>query len=110
MERYNVVMGKEHSDYIRSFIKNIQGEKRYKHTLGVEKEAYILGKMFLPDKCDKLALAGLLHDITKNMSLEEHLKLCDEYKIKVDKTSIEPKLCIPKQDVNMQEERLELKW
>ena len=79
-------------DNIHSLIKEMQGEKRYKHTLGVEEEAYRLGKIFLPEKCDKLALAGVLHDITKKLSLEDQIKLCDEYGIRVDKENIAPKL------------------
>jgi len=77
---------------IRLVIKEMQGEKRYNHTLGVEEEAFKLGEIFIPDKCDKLALAGVLHDITKKLKTDEQLKLCDEYGIIVDKDNIVPKL------------------
>lgn len=77
---------------IRCFIKEIQGEKRYNHTLGVEQEAYNLGKIFMPEMCERLALAGLLHDITKTLKTEEHLALCEEYGIEIDRENIAPKL------------------
>ncbi len=77
---------------IREAVKNLQGEKRYSHTLGVESEAYELGKIYLPEKCDKLALCGLLHDITKKLKTNEQIALCDEYGIEIDKENIAPKL------------------
>ena len=33
-----------------------------------------------------------MHDITKKLTLEEQIKLCDEYGIKIDKDNIVPKL------------------
>ena len=78
-------------DEIRSHLKELQGEKRYNHTLGVEEEAYKLGQIFIPDECERLALAGVLHDITKKLKTDEQLKLCEEYGIEVDK-NIAPKL------------------
>jgi len=79
-------------EMIRNTIRDMQGEKRYKHTLGVEEEAYELGKIYLPEKCEKLALCGLLHDITKKLKTEEQFTLCDEYDIEIDKENIAPKL------------------
>ena len=70
-------------DEIRSHLKELQGEKRYNHTLGVEEEAYKLGQIFIPDECERLALAGVLHDITKKLKTDEQLKLCEEYGIEV---------------------------
>jgi nicotinate-nucleotide adenylyltransferase len=80
------------TDNIRATIKEMQGEKRFNHTLGVEEEAFELGKIFMPDKCEKLALCGLLHDITKKLKTDEQLALCDEYGIEVDRSNIAPKL------------------
>lgn len=83
----------EHYDIsaIRDVVKGFTTEKRFSHILGVEKEAYELGKIFLPEKCEKLQVAGLLHDITKNLSYEKQLELCKEYGIELDKY-IAPKL------------------
>ena len=79
-------------DEIRSHLKELQGEERYIHTLGVEEEAYRLGQIFIPEECERLALAGVLHDITKKLKTDEQLKLCEEYGIEIDRESIAPKL------------------
>ena len=56
-------------------------EKRYAHTLAVEKEAARLGEIYLPDRVDALRASALLHDITKKESLEKQLQLCREFGI-----------------------------
>jgi nicotinate-nucleotide adenylyltransferase len=78
-------------EYFKSSIMTFQKEKRYKHTIGVANEALNLGRIFLPQKAEKLYLAGLLHDITKELSKEEHLSLCEKYGIIID-SNIAPKL------------------
>ena len=78
-------------EYFKSSIMAFQKEKRYKHTIGVANEALNLGRIFLPQKAEKLYLAGLLHDITKELSKEEHLSLCEKYGINID-SNIAPKL------------------
>ena len=77
---------------LKEIVCNNMKKKRFIHTLGVEEEAINLGKMFLPQKLEKLQIAALLHDITKNFSVAEHLLLCEEYGICVDKNHISPKL------------------
>ena len=79
-------------EFIIEVIKKHQTEKRFLHTMGVAEEAYRLGTIFLPEKADKLKLAGLLHDITKDFSLEKQLSLCEEYGINIDKENLVPKL------------------
>lgn len=78
-------------EYFKSSIMTFQKEKRYKHTIGVANEALNLGRIFLPQKAEKLYLTGLLHDITKELSKEEHLSLCEKYGIIID-SNIAPKL------------------
>ena len=53
---------------------------RYTHTLGCEKAAMWLGEKYGEDP-QKCSLAMLLHDITKRLSREEQLYLCDKYGI-----------------------------
>ena len=79
-------------DNIREIVKNQVSEKRFSHTLGVEKEAYKLGLIFIPEKAEKLKLAGLLHDITKDFKTEKQLQLCREYEIFVETENLVPKL------------------
>ena len=45
-------------DDIREILRCFVSEKRFKHILGVEREAYKLGKIFIPDKVEKLRLAA----------------------------------------------------
>lgn len=78
--------------FFENAIKALETEKRFNHTLGVQKEAYELGNIFLPNKAYKLQLSGLLHDITKDFSLEKQLKLCEKYNVSIDKNNIVPKL------------------
>ena len=53
---------------------------RYTHTLGCEKAAMWLGEKYGEDH-KKCSLAAVLHDITKRLSREEQLYLCDKYGI-----------------------------
>ena len=62
---------------LRNAIKQRLSEKRYLHTLGVEKLAKHLGSVLLPDKVDELSVAALLHDVAKEMTYEEHVRLLE---------------------------------
>ena len=50
------------------------GDKRYRHTLNVEKMAVKLAKRYGAD-CDQAALAALLHDTAKEMPTADQLAL-----------------------------------
>ena len=78
-------------EFIKATVCSLQKDKRYKHTLGVANEALNLGRIFLPQKLEKLYFTGLLHDITKDFGTEKHLELCTENNIKVS-SEIAPKL------------------
>ena len=56
---------------------------RYNHTQGVADQALKLAKLYGADE-DKAYIAGLLHDIAKEIPLDEKLTLCAEYGIEVD--------------------------
>lgn len=79
-------------DCISDAVKGLTNEKRFLHTQGVEKEALKLAMIFIPQKAEKLRLAGILHDITKNFTTEKHLQLCEKYGISVDVNNLVPKL------------------
>lgn len=55
-------------------IKKLLTESRFNHSMEVAKRARYLAEVWGQDK-DKAYLAGLLHDITKNLSDDEQLKL-----------------------------------
>ena len=79
-------------ELLKNKVKEFQDEKRYKHTIGVSVEAYELGKIFLPDKAEKLMVAGILHDITKCFTVEKQIELCTLFEIPFDKEKEIPKL------------------
>lgn len=78
---------------LRKEVKEYQTEKRYRHTLAVEREAKALGEIFLPEDVTRLRAAALLHDITKVYDTEKQLKICEEFGIMVRVEDVEaPKL------------------
>lgn len=77
----NITVTEEMLDELREKVKPYLTEKRYRHTLGVEREAARLGEMFLPEKVNKLRASALLHDITKLLSLEKQLQYCRKFDI-----------------------------
>ena len=62
---------------LRESVKNEMGEKRYFHTLEVEKMAERLGEIYAPNQISMLRAAALLHDITKERTTEEHIAICE---------------------------------
>ena len=76
-------INEEMLDTLRQRVGTGMSEKRYRHTLGVEREIARLGEIYLPDRIQELRAAALLHDITKERSVEEQLALCAQYSIPV---------------------------
>lgn len=64
----------------KKILKSRLTEKRYYHSLCVADEAKRLAEKYGADK-EKAYIAGLLHDVTKNTSEQEHLKLFGEFGI-----------------------------
>ncbi len=60
---------------LRIGISSRLSEKRYLHTIGVEKAAVKLAELCLPEKCFEAAAAALLHDITKEAAPSFHIKI-----------------------------------
>lgn len=67
----------------KKIIKDKMGERRYTHSVNVSQMALKLAKKYGEDE-EKAAIAGLLHDITKEMPDEFHLKLFKENDVKLD--------------------------
>ncbi len=76
-----IVITDEMLDCLRLKVRDYLTEKRYPHVLAVEREAAALGRIYMPDDVNALRAAGLLHDITKRLSVEKQLKLFDEFGI-----------------------------
>ncbi|MGI5977228.1 MAG: bis(5'-nucleosyl)-tetraphosphatase (symmetrical) YqeK, partial [Candidatus Limivicinus sp.] len=61
--------------------------KRVAHVAGCESEAVLLAMHYGEDP-EIAAEAGILHDITKKLSYDEQLNLCEKYGIVCDKTEL----------------------
>lgn len=73
---------------IEKIVSERLGEKRARHTFGCAECASELALRF-GASVDDAYLAGLLHDITKELSVENQLKLCEKYDIILDTVSKE---------------------
>lgn len=71
-------------EQIKKDLKEILSEKRYIHSLGVMEMAGELAKIHNED-IETAKIAGLLHDIAKEMSKEEMLKYVKENNIETNK-------------------------
>ncbi len=70
----------EKYDNYKELLKNKLTQKRFYHSLCVADEAVRLAKKYGGD-VEKAYLAGLLHDITKTASTEEHLNIFNKFGI-----------------------------
>lgn len=81
---------------VREEVKSALEEKRYIHTLGVAKMSVYLAEIYGVD-IKKAYLAGLLHDIAKNIPKDEMIKLSKEKNVPLDDFEWEnPHLIHPK--------------
>ena len=70
-------------DYLRTAACEMLTPKRTRHVMGCEAEAVSLAKRWGADT-EKAREAAILHDITKNLNLNDQLILCDKYDIMTD--------------------------
>ncbi len=61
------------NDY-KDIIRPMMGERRFNHSVNVSKEAVRLAKKYGADE-EKAAVAGILHDITKEVDFEKQLQI-----------------------------------
>lgn len=64
-------------DALRDRIAGTMSAKRLRHTLGVELKAAELAGIFMPDGVPLARAAALLHDITKEYTAEEHIRVLE---------------------------------
>ncbi len=69
-------------DY-KKLIKGRMGEKRYRHSVNVSKEAVRLAEKYGAD-VQKAKIAGILHDVTKETPFDEQLKIITDSGIILD--------------------------
>ena len=60
---------------LRDQVSAVLSENRFKHVIGVENAAIKIGKYCLPDRILELRAAALLHDITKELKIDEQLEI-----------------------------------
>jgi nicotinate-nucleotide adenylyltransferase len=60
---------------------------RYDHTVSVAKECERLAALFGIDG-QKLIISAYLHDITKEMSIDEQIELCRQYGFEIDEDTL----------------------
>ncbi len=90
---------------IREDVKSALEEKRYIHTLGVAKMCVRLARLYGVDT-QKAYIAGILHDIAKNIPKDEMLRLSKEKKVPLDDFEWEnPHLIHPKLGAMISRER-----
>ena len=76
---------------LRSRVKDRLSEKRFSHTLGVEKAAVYIAEKCIPNNLDEVRVAALLHDISKEYSEAEHFDIIKKNNISltiVEKASV----------------------
>ena len=69
------ILTEQKLDALRADIRSRMSEKRYNHTLGVEREISRLAQLYCPKNILEMRASALLHDITKEYSSEEHLSI-----------------------------------
>lgn len=63
---------------IAALVKSRLPEKRFLHTLSVEKTALDIASRICPHKADSVSAAALLHDVTKPYTTKEHISAAAE--------------------------------
>ena len=76
-------------DRLRTEVVKRLSQKRFSHTLGVEKMAAHIGLKVMPESVNELRAAALLHDISKEYSEAEFLALMKKYNISLTEWEID---------------------
>ena len=76
-----IIISEQMLDTLREELRGTMSEKRYRHTIEVERMVARLGELFAPDQILYLRAAALLHDITKEFSLQTQLQILQKFGI-----------------------------
>ena len=76
---------------LRERVKERLSEKRYNHTLGVERMAEYIGNILLPDLITELKAAALLHDIAKEIPYDSQIELLSNSGISLSDEDLDTK-------------------
>ena len=77
-------------DFLRTEITKYISGKRLSHSLAVEQEAKCLGQLFSLSESDiqRLRAAAILHDITKELTTDNQIRLCQKYGVPVSEDDL----------------------
>lgn len=75
-------------DALRADVAGSMSEKRFRHTAEVERMVARLAALYLPQKERMLRAAALLHDITKEYTTADQLRLCAAHGLTVTETDL----------------------
>ncbi|MBO4284548.1 MAG: bis(5'-nucleosyl)-tetraphosphatase (symmetrical) YqeK [Clostridia bacterium] len=64
---------------LKDAVRGVLSEKRFRHTEGVCEEITRMGSVYLPDRISELRAAALLHDIAKELPIEEQIAICQKH-------------------------------
>lgn len=76
-------------DLLKKQVETWLSPKRFLHTLGVARAALKLAEYCLPDFMRETEAAALLHDISKEYTIEEQYQLINEFDIPIEKSDYE---------------------
>jgi len=74
-----VIFTEDRLSELREKVKARMSEKRFLHTLGVERCAKRIGELVLPEDVSKLRVAALLHDISKEIPMDTQLRILENH-------------------------------
>ena len=66
-------------DVLKEHVKCRMSEKRFSHTLAVERTARILGELILPSSTSELRAAAILHDVTKEIDIFDQINMLESF-------------------------------
>lgn len=68
---------------LKDWLQNRLNDERYQHSLGAQAKAIELARRFhlSPDEMERAAVAALLHDAAKLMTIQELLEACERWNI-----------------------------
>ena len=74
-------MAKFDTERLKERVRERLSERRFRHTLGVCELATFLADGIVPNMRDEVYCAAMLHDVAKELPIEEQLKLIDRVRI-----------------------------
>ena len=81
MEQKENRFGEETRAELREEVLRELSPQRFRHTVAVEEMVARLANLYCPDQSDLLRVAALLHDVTKEWSVEQHCTFCEAHGI-----------------------------